>query len=171
MSESETISMDLSVFMSSITAQKIRDFLGLSSVDPPTDTVILQMIRMAETIVYSDSVDSLTTDQIEMLIILQTACQMSYNNLFSTTKTGITNYTVGKIGITFNTDAVLKTKEHFCKLYNELLSKFNKTTTRKGYVGMTNKGSGLAMNSTKRNGPIYLCGDCNDSCNRDYCGY
>jgi len=156
---SKLSSMDVTILSSTMTAQRMRDFLGLSETDPPTDAVILQMIRVAEIIVSADEKSSLTTDQTTLLIMMQTACQMSNNNIFNTTKTGITAYTVGKIGITFNTDAVIKTQTIFCTYYKELLSKFNKTTTGKGYVGMTNKGTGLALNTTKRDGPIYLNGD------------
>ena len=156
---SKISSMDVTILSSSITAQRMRDFLGLSETDPPTDAVILQMIRVAEIITAADNISSLTTDQITLLTMMQTACQMSNNNIFNTTKTGITSYQVGKIGITFNTDAVIKTQNLFCGFYKELLSKFKKTSAGRGYVGMTNKGSGLALNTTKRDGPIYLNGD------------
>lgn len=140
-----------------VTPTALRDFIGLDAdgtTDAPTDDTLKIIIGYAEQIVDAYS-SSFSTSQ-KFLLIMAKAGEMLFKRMSaSKLKRGISSWSIEGISISYDLANITNVSTMFRTMFADFVNLFLGTSTGYGYVGQTNTGTGLALNSTQRDGPIY----------------
>jgi len=140
--------------MSSITVAEIRSYFGITS-DIMSDDQISAILSFVDTVIGVEVPSSVSEDAVKYLELLQFGCiTFKTRNPSNYLKKGISKWTIGRISVDFDVGNVSKLGETFCGEYQRFLSTLTRGR-RRGYAGVTNKGTGLWQDTQKR-GPLFI---------------
>jgi len=140
--------------MSEITTAEIRSFFGITS-DIMSDDEISSILSFVDTVIGVEVPSSVDADSVKYLELLQFGCiTFKTRNPANYLKKGISAWGVGRISVTFAIGDVSKLGETFCDEYRRFLN-LNTRGRRRGYAGLTNKGTGL-WQTTQKQGAMFI---------------
>lgn len=140
--------------MSTITVSEIRSFFGITS-DIMSDDEISSILSFVDTVISVEVPSSVDSDSEKYLELLQFGCIVfRTRNPANYLKKGISNWSIGRISVSFAIGDVSKLGETFCDEYRKFLNKATKGRYR-GYAGVSNAGTGL-WQTTQKQGPLFI---------------